>query len=125
MRKKQNKSGSVSVQIIDKSNGYRVYKTVGSSKNPEKINELVALSWDIIASSGGWQAQLFTLKTKTELSIENFVAGLANAQVHTIGPELIFGVLFDRIGFGKREDELFRHSMMICLIRRLSLTIQV
>ncbi len=32
VRKKQNTSGSVSVQVIDKSGGYRVVKTIGSAK---------------------------------------------------------------------------------------------
>ncbi|MHB8169653.1 MAG: IS1634 family transposase, partial [Thermoleophilia bacterium] len=51
VRKKQNKSGSVSVQIIDKRGGYRVFKTVGSTKDPEKVRQLVALGLDVIKSS--------------------------------------------------------------------------
>jgi len=108
VRKKQNKSGSVSVQIIDKSNGYRVFQTIGSSKNPEKIKQLVARGWDVIQNSGN-QTRLFSFKTKEELWVEDFLTGLSNAQIHTIGPELIFGALFDRIGFNTIEDELFRH----------------
>ena len=109
VRKKRNKSGSVSVQIIDKSNGYRVFRTIGSSKNPDKIRQMVALGWDIIQNSCGKQAKLFSFRTKEELSIESFLKELSNAQIHTIGPELIFGTLFDRTGFNKIEDELFRH----------------
>jgi transposase len=37
------------------------------------------------------------------------VAGLSNSQIHTIGPELIFGTLFDRLGFGVIKEKLFRH----------------
>jgi len=44
IRKKRNRSGSISVQVIDKSNGYRVVKTVGSSKDPEQIDRLVELA---------------------------------------------------------------------------------
>lgn len=41
VRKKNNKSGSVSIQIIDKSNGkYKVLKTVGSSSNEDEIEKL-------------------------------------------------------------------------------------
>lgn len=109
VRKKRNNSGSISVQIIDKSNGYRVFKTVGSSKNPEKIRQLVARGWDIIQSSCGRQEKLFTLKTKEELLIQDFLSELSNSQVRTIGPELIFGTLFNLIGFNEIEDELFRH----------------
>ncbi|MEW6234223.1 MAG: hypothetical protein AB1656_02445 [Candidatus Omnitrophota bacterium] len=37
---------------------------------------------------------------------------LSNASIHTIGPELIFGTLFDRIGFQQIPDELFRHLVL-------------
>ena len=41
VRKKRNRSGSISVQIIDKSYGtYRVLKTVGSSSDKEEIERL-------------------------------------------------------------------------------------
>jgi len=109
IRKKRNKSGSISVQIIDKSHGYRVFKTLGSSKNPEVIKQLVSKAYNIIQNSSDDQDKLFSFKTKEELSIEDFLKELSNAQIHTIGPELIFGALFDRIGFNKIEDELFRH----------------
>lgn len=35
-----------------------------------------------------------------------------NAQIRTVSPELIFGALFDRIGFNKIPDELFRHLVI-------------
>ena len=44
--------------------------------------------------------------------IEAFAASLANAQIRTKGPELIFGTLFDRIGFSAVEDEMFRHLVI-------------
>jgi len=48
VRKKPNKSGSVSVQIIDKSRGYRVVETIGSARDPEEIYRLVALGEQFI-----------------------------------------------------------------------------
>lgn len=43
VRKKPNKSGVISIQIIDKSQGkYKVAKTVGSSNDPEEIERLFA-----------------------------------------------------------------------------------
>jgi hypothetical protein len=107
IRKKTNKSGSVSIQIIDKSSGYKVVKTIGSSKDPEKINQLEAKARNFLV---GNQATLF--KTVEELAVEDFLQDLSNSQIHTIGPELIFGVLFDRIGFGVIPEELFRHIVI-------------
>ena len=49
VREKKNKSGTVSVQIIDKSCGsYRVAKTVGSSSDPEEIAYLRKKAYTII-----------------------------------------------------------------------------
>jgi hypothetical protein len=44
IRKKHNRSGSISVQVIDKSHDYRVLKTVGSARDPEEIERLVELA---------------------------------------------------------------------------------
>ena len=42
IRKKKNKSGSISVQVVDKSTGkYRVLQTIGSSSNPRTIESLI------------------------------------------------------------------------------------
>lgn len=109
VRKKKNKSGVISIQIIDKSTGYKVFKTVGSSKNPKLIDQLVIKAWDIIKCNKGKQPKLFSFKTSSELAIEEFLKQFSNRQIHTIGPELIFGTLFDRIGFNIIKDDLFRH----------------
>jgi len=49
VRKKKNKSGVISVQIIDKSSGnYKMIKTIGSSSDEKKIEQLVELGKDWI-----------------------------------------------------------------------------
>jgi len=40
IRRKKNKRGSGSIQIIDKSSGYKGVKTIGSTKDPKKIKQL-------------------------------------------------------------------------------------
>ncbi len=41
IRKKKNKSGSISIQIIDKSTGkYKVIKTIGTSFDTKEVEEL-------------------------------------------------------------------------------------
>lgn len=99
----------MSVQIIDKKNGYRVFKTLGSSRNIDVIEKLYLEGKRLVNSAPPDQPWLFTCKSKEELIIERFVENLSNAQIRTIGPELIFGALFDRIGFNTIDDEMFRH----------------
>jgi len=109
VRKKRNKSGSVSIQIIDKANGYRVVQTVGCSKDKDEIERMFLEAKQIIRAGSKEQQWLFSVKSKDELAVESFVRNLNNTQIHTVGPELIFGALFDRIGFNAIDDELFRH----------------
>lgn len=47
-----------------------------------------------------------------DIAVENFVEELSNASIRTVGPELIFGTLFDRLGFNAIEEELFRHIVI-------------
>lgn len=116
VRKKPNKSGSVSVQIIDKASGYRVIQTVGSSRNPDEIERLLLKAQQIVLADHPGQGWLFPSKSRDELVVENFLDGLENTQVHTVGPELIFGTLFNRIGFSAIKDDVFRHLTIARLV---------
>lgn len=109
IRKNRNRSGSISVQIVSKKyGGYQVVKTMGSSKNPDEIQRLVLEAKNYVNHPSN-QLPLFCGLSETDLAIKNFLENMSNLQVRTIGPELIFGALFDRIGFSAIEDELFRH----------------
>lgn len=117
VRKKRNKSGSTSVQIIDKTGGsYRVIKTLGSSRDIDEIDRLVRLGTSIINKGDDNQLRLFSAKTEAEQAIQTFCRSLSNNNIRTIGPELIFGTLFDRIGFNAVEEELFRHIVIARLV---------
>lgn len=108
-RKKKNKSGSVSIQIIDKQEGYKVMQTVGSSKDPEEIEQLWQQALKISKQKDPYQQKLLPIESKTDVAVRNTIKELSNASIRTIGPELIFGTLFDRLGFNQIPDELFRH----------------
>ena len=120
VRRKKNKSGTVSVQIIDKSDGYRVFQTVGAAEEPDKIDFLVQKARHIIRTCDGKQGELFSFQTSEEAAINRFLGQLSNEQVRVIGPELIFGTLFDRLGFGSIPEELFRHIVIARLAHPVS-----
>lgn len=52
--------------------------------------------------------------------IESFLSEVQNAQIRTIGPELVFGKVFDFIGFNTISDPLFRHLVIARLAFPLS-----
>lgn len=111
VRKKRNQSGAVSVQVIDKTKSYHVVKTVGCSKNPEEIERFYqqGKAW---LKQQDRQLPFFPSEQIEQGIVAAFVSGLRSSDVRTVGPELIFGTLFDRIGFGHVPDELFRHIVI-------------
>jgi transposase len=111
VRKKKNKSGKVSVQIISKTSGkYKVVKTVGCSNNLAEVEKLFLQAHYLIPEIIG-QTTL-ALETALDKQIDNFVDTLASADIRVIGPELILGHLFDSIGFNIFSDDLFRHLVI-------------
>ena len=57
-------------------------------------------------------AQAKILISDHDLVVEQAMESLSNASVRTAGPELIFGKLYDHIGFGQINEELFRHLVV-------------
>ena len=114
-RKKKNRSGSVSVQVIDKSKAYRVVKTIGSSKEPEQIRRMFELAKLFIAHQNK-QYSLFPKDQQSNAAVLDFVRNVQNSQVRTVGPELIFGRIFDQIGFDVIGERLFRDIVIARLV---------
>ena len=112
VRKKPNKSGSVSIQVVVKTRSRRqkVIKSIGSGKDPKEIERLMAEGRDYINRH---HEPLLPCIDEEEIGFERFLGQLNNSQIHVVGPELVFGRLYDRIGYGKISSEMFRH-MVIC-----------
>ena len=119
VRKKKNRSGSVSVQVIDKSKSYRVVKTIGSSRYPEQIQRMVELAGLFIAHQNK-QYSLFPKDQQDNAAVLDFVGNIQNNQVYTVGPELIFGKIFDQIGFDAIDERLFRDIVIARLVHPTS-----
>jgi transposase len=118
LRKLKNRSGSVSVQIISKSTGkYKVLKTIGSSSDEQEVQKLVYLAKQEIERISQ-QPELFISEGDT--IVEQVFSSLNNASIRTVGPEIIFGKIYDSIGFGAIQEELFRHLVLARLAFPLS-----
>ena len=116
VRKLRNRSGSISVQAISKEGGrYRVVKSFGSASDPDTAAQLWLAAQTYVANPSG-QVPLFSTLTKEDIAVKQFVESLGNLQVRTIGPELIFGALFDRIGFYAIPEKLLRHIVIARLV---------
>jgi transposase len=110
VRKKSNKSGSVSVHIVRKAGGkYRLVQAVGSSRDPQEVERLEREAHHRIPALLGQQSLGFA--TETDSIIHDFLHG-DSLQVRVTGPERVLGALFDAMGFGVVPDALFRHIVI-------------
>ena len=118
VRKKKNKSGVVSVQIIDKSSGtYQLYRTVGSSSESEEVENLYNAAKQEIETLTGQKKLPFDFDKEKEL-LDVFFNRIEDFKL--LGPELVLGKLFNEIGFNKIQDELFRHLVITRLVYPVS-----
>ncbi len=118
IRQKKNKSGSVSVQIISKHSGKSlVNSTVGSSWSTEGIEILMHQARHELNRIQG-QSSLFT--SQTDANIEGFLNTLSNSNIQVIGPELVFGKIYNAIGLNAIKEDLFRHLVISRLAFPLS-----
>jgi transposase len=103
VRKKRNRSGNLSVQIIQKQHGkYVVIKTLGTSGDEEEIDRLYKQAQEAIP-------RLFNQITLFDDPVTlPRVDEVGNDDIRVVGPELVFGRIFDYIGFNQIPDQLFR-----------------
>lgn len=111
LRRKPNKSGTVSVQVVEKCDGkYVVLQSFGASGTEDGIRRLESKAQTWMDKRRGPQLPLWQERDEV---VEEFVGGLSNGQLQVIGPELVYGTLYDHIGYGRLDNELFR-DVVIC-----------
>lgn len=105
IRQKKNKSGVISIQIITKQNGKsKLVKTIGSSNDKQKIEQLMVEAQSYLDSFGGQQLLDFSSPTSVLSSAFNCITSH-----YEVGSELLLGKIFDQIGFNKIDSILLRH----------------
>jgi len=105
VRKKRNSSGSISVQIIQKINrNNKVLKTIGSSSDPAEVENLYLQALYEMPRLYG--ATLFDTAEEPKISELN------NDSIRIIGPDIIFGAIYDKIGFNQFKEPLLKHLVI-------------
>ena len=104
VRKKPNKSGKISVQVIEKVNGInKVAKTIGSSSNPDEVERLISVGEEWIRNYKG----LLQIPFNNEEQIADSV--LESVENITVsGTELLLNKVFSDIGFHVIKDDIFK-----------------
>jgi len=115
VRKKKNKSGSISIQIIQKIGRVnKLIQTVGSSAIENEIEQLFAKAHSLIPVLE--KQQKFNFLSDEDETILNFTKTLSNSNIKAVGADLIFGKLFDYIGFDIIKDQLFKDLVLSRII---------
>ena len=114
IRKKRNKSGTISVFVLSttKSRKQRLVKSFGSAHpcDTAAMEKLLQQASSFIQEmEGPYLPHIY----EEEDVIDGFVSSLNNTQVQVAGPELVFGMLYDRIGYGAIRNRMFR-NIVIC-----------
>lgn len=84
-------------------------KTLGSARSDQEIEFLYQRAQQELQRIEG-TSSLFVNRDDAKLEI--FISTLKNSQVQVIGPELIFGKIYNAIGFNHVESDLFRHLVI-------------
>jgi transposase len=108
VRQKKNKSGLISVQVIEKSRGkYQVLQTIGASADSATLQALILQGKDWISQ----RRQLVELDFEQRDKVfEQLFAGIT--AVKSVGASMLLGQIFDSIGFNAIKDELFRKLVL-------------
>jgi transposase len=94
-----------------------VVKTIGCATTQREIDELTQLAKQQIIELSR-QSNLFP--SQNDELVDQTFASLSNSSIRTVGPELIFGSIFDYIGFNQIKEEMFRHLVISRLAFPLS-----
>jgi transposase len=116
IRKKKNRSGSVSIVVVDKSgHKYREKQTIGISSDPAEIERLCLEGQRWIHNYNG-QQDLFTQEEKAGIAarerdeVERVLDNIDNILIN--GTQLILGYVFKNVGFNKIDDDILKQLVI-------------
>ena len=110
VRKKVNKSGVISIQILEKRSRKSVLvKTVGSSSDDKEVADLLEKGKRLVSELKGQLNLNFDASAEQQL-VDLFFNGIR--ELSLVGPELLLGKLFDEIGFNSIKEDMFRHLVL-------------
>ena len=111
VRRKSNKSGSLSIYVVDKSRGrYSVVKSFGTVRTEAEADLLENKAREWVREQEGDPETLFDRMDEAQL--RDYAYTLPEGRLELAGPELLYGELFDRLGLGAGKEPLFRHLVL-------------
>ena len=114
VRRKQNKSGSFSITVVDKSRGkYDVVKSFGTVRTTAQADLLENKAREWVREREGDSGTLFDRMDESQLKA--YAATLEEGRIELAGPELICGELYHPCLSVPEDEALFRH-LVLCRV---------
>ena len=111
IRRRRNKSGTVSVVVVDKSSGkFRELKTIGVSSDPRELSELERKARAWMDERTGQLALDFDESDKAIRSVREVFSHIERTLHNT--PQVILNGIYDSIVFGAIGDDILRHLVI-------------
>lgn len=112
IRKNRNRSGTISIQIIQKvGRKNKVLETVGCANTLREEELLMIIAKNKIVNLTKTQSLFIE---HDDLVIDSFVDNLHNSQLQIVGPQIVFGDIYNRIGLNQIRDIDFFKDLVIC-----------
>ena len=114
VRKKKNRTGTISVVVVDKSRGrFKEIKNFGVVSSDSEADVLCANAREWISTYGGQQILDFDKEHMQEREVEETSRAFSNIDaVFMNAPQLILNPIYDGIGFNHIPDEVLRHLVV-------------
>jgi transposase len=113
IRRKKNRSGSISIVVIDKGNGkFREVTTIGTSSDASELEKLYVEGKRWIASTCG-NRDMFAEHDRSleeKQVTEHLLSNIENILLN--GTQLILNPVFELTGFNKIDDEILKHLVV-------------
>ena len=112
VRKKKNRSGSVSIVVVDKSRGlFREIKGFGVARTDAEASALYEQACDWIRHYGGQQTIDFNGREMGGISeVDRLVSRIEGVSIN--GTQLLLNQIYDSIGFNRIRDDVLRHLVI-------------
>ena len=122
VRKKKNRTGTISVVVVDKSHGgYKEVKSFGVVSSDEEADVLSMRAREWISAYGGQQVLDFGRNDVQERELKDAERAFANIDsVFMNAPQMILNPIYDSIGFNRIPDEVLRHLVIARICQPMS-----
>ena len=122
VRKKKNRTGTISVVVVDKSHGgYKEVKNFGVVSSAEEADVLSMRAREWISAYGGQQVLDLGRNDVQERELKDAEQAFANIDsVFMNAPQMILNPIYDSIGFNRIPDEVLRHLVIARICQPMS-----